>query len=195
MVVNGGDGADNLSNYGEYVTMLGGNSGDSNLIYVSIEGGAGADYIENYSHWSAAHGGDGEDNIFSGSQASNVLLDGGNDNDSIRNYSANATLDGGSGNDTINPYGNNQTIVYYKNQGQDIISYYPDFTDNNLTIYFPNATIADVQSTANYSITFNDSSSIQFYNYGYTPQLNAVSTYKFSDNKEYIYSNGSFTEK
>ena len=110
--ISGGDGDDNIENYGSKVSITSGAGNDS--IYnggsnVSINTGAGNDSIYNDGANVSIDAGDGDDEIYN-SEGNSVSIAGGAGNDYIYNYGDNVTINAGAGNDSIYNGGSNVSI-------------------------------------------------------------------------------------
>ena len=113
LTLDGGDGADTISNEGGSNVSINGGIGNDNITNygasVSIDAGAGDDSITNEGNSVTIDGGTGEDLI--DNIGASVSIDGGEDDDVIQNYGDEVSINGGDGADTIsNVVGTGNTL-------------------------------------------------------------------------------------
>ena len=109
----GSSGKDRIQNHGANSMIDGGASDDSidnSADYATIGGGEGADSIGNGGSYVTIDGGNGSDSISNDSDAKNSTINGNDGEDTISNAASYVTLNGGTDNDSIDNKGSNSFV-------------------------------------------------------------------------------------
>lgn len=175
-LLEGTDGVDNISVYGNYQKVKALGSSDTIQIYSGrkndlVYAGDGNDLIKDYSDGSTLYGEAGNDTVkFYGK---NTFADGGADDDFFQVYSSeyyqadNITITGGAGNDTIelSPYYKTMNVVVTDFSNEDVLFFDSAYEDKGRKLSF---------ESENGQIIITDNGSVKSYDDNGNPGLSTL---------------------